>query len=306
MSILKHILLIGVIGLLSACGSDNNQTQNSTYYGPTGGGSTVGILCDSTGTGVNSAVSVNQNYQYTWACSSGSRTLSANGIPNHDVGAFPNANNGNVIKSQAVSAVITLSPRVNNPQGRVVSVIGYALNGIMFDVSATGSCSNSGVCSQTSTANPWTIEVINQNAFNFGTDFTNGDVNAAGAYHYQGMPSALLTQLSQDAKKMTLIAWAVDGFPIYARYGYTKAEDATSAVKTIQSSYRLKTNISKDRPLFALYDFGVFTQDYEYVFAYGDLDECNGRYGVTPEFPQGIYHYYVTDTFPYVPRCVKG
>jgi hypothetical protein len=38
----------------------------------------------------------------------------------------------------------------------------------------------------------------------------------------------------------------------------------------------------------------------------GDLDECNGRMGVTPEFPDGIYHYYATDSYPFFQRCVKG
>jgi len=51
---------------------------------------------------------------------------------------------------------------------------------------------------------------------------------------------------------------------------------------------------------------GAFTQDYEYVAGLGDLDDCNGRTGVTPEFPAGIYHYVATDTFPYLHRCVKG
>ena len=51
---------------------------------------------------------------------------------------------------------------------------------------------------------------------------------------------------------------------------------------------------------------GTFTQDYEYVAGSGDLDECNGRFGVTPEFPTGIYHYYITDTYPFIQRCVKG
>ena len=37
-----------------------------------------------------------------------------------------------------------------------------------------------------------------------------------------------------------------------------------------------------------------------------NLDECNGRFGVTPEFPGGIYHYYLTDSFPFGQRCVKG
>ena len=33
---------------------------------------------------------------------------------------------------------------------------------------------------------------------------------------------------------------------------------------------------------------------------------CNGRSGVTPEFPKGTYHYYATDSYPYLQRCVKG
>jgi hypothetical protein len=51
---------------------------------------------------------------------------------------------------------------------------------------------------------------------------------------------------------------------------------------------------------------GHFTSDWKYVVGSGDLDECNGRYGVTPEFPKGTYHYYITDTYPFVQRCVKG
>ena len=30
------------------------------------------------------------------------------------------------------------------------------------------------------------------------------------------------------------------------------------------------------------------------------------RYGVTPEYPNGIYHYYVTDDYPFIQRCVWG
>ena len=47
-------------------------------------------------------------------------------------------------------------------------------------------------------------------------------------------------------------------------------------------------------------------QDYEYSAGLGNLDECNGRSGVTPEFPNGTYHYVLTDTFPYIPRCFRG
>ena len=51
---------------------------------------------------------------------------------------------------------------------------------------------------------------------------------------------------------------------------------------------------------------GAFTQDFQYVEGSGDLDECNGRIGVTPEFPDGIYYYVVTDDFPYFSRSLKG
>ena len=33
---------------------------------------------------------------------------------------------------------------------------------------------------------------------------------------------------------------------------------------------------------------GIFVEDFEYVPGSGDLDECGGRTGVTPEFPGGI------------------
>ena len=51
---------------------------------------------------------------------------------------------------------------------------------------------------------------------------------------------------------------------------------------------------------------GVYSADYEYIEGIGDLDECNGRYGVTPEFPEGTYYYVITNKFPGVPRCFVG
>jgi YHYH protein len=38
-----------------------------------------------------------------------------------------------------------------------------------------------------------------------------------------------------------------------------------------------------------------------------DLDECSGHVGATPEFPEGIYHYHLTDDeAPYSVDCYKG
>jgi len=81
---------------------------------------------------------------------------------------------------------------------------------------------------------------------------------------------------------------------------------ADSALRVIQSSYQLTGSVPAGRPSTNLYELGTFTEDWEYQEGSGDLDECNGRFGVTPDFPEGIYHYYATDTYPYLQRCVSG
>jgi hypothetical protein len=50
----------------------------------------------------------------------------------------------------------------------------------------------------------------------------------------------------------------------------------------------------------------MFVEDFEYVPERGDLDECNGRNGPTPEFPEGTYYYVLIDEFPYIPRFWHG
>ena len=51
---------------------------------------------------------------------------------------------------------------------------------------------------------------------------------------------------------------------------------------------------------------GSYVQDYIYAAGSGDLDECNGRWAKTPDYPDGTYVYYITDAFPSIPRCFKG
>ena len=77
-------------------------------------------------------------------------------------------------------------------------------------------------------------------------------------------------------------------------------------MKLLAPSYRKKVTPDVGRPAVSIFAMGTFTSDNEYVAGLGDLDECNGRVGVTPEFPNGIYHYLITDSFPYIQRCIKG
>ncbi|MEM9312094.1 MAG: YHYH protein, partial [Pseudomonadota bacterium] len=51
---------------------------------------------------------------------------------------------------------------------------------------------------------------------------------------------------------------------------------------------------------------GTFIRDYEFVAGLGNLDECNGRFVRTPDFPDGTYAYFLTQRWPVVPRCYKG
>ena len=272
-----------------------------------GGTSTAGVQCNYSYSAFNSTASVNATSTSRWSCTSSSRVLTANGLPDHDVGTFPNSNNPNPISSQSVSATYTLSPTPTSTSSSTgMAATGYLLNGVKIDASTAGSCNDSGSsCSLIGTVGKWSIEALGQSSFNFGTDSSNAHVQPNGAYHHHGMPEGFVAKLGKGMA-MTLVGWAADGFPIYARYGYTVAADATSAVKVIKGSYQLKATPDTSRPATSLYAMGTFKQDYEYIAGSGDLDECNGRTGVTPEFPGGIYHYYATDTYPFMQRCVKG
>jgi hypothetical protein len=87
-----------------------------------------------------------------------------------------------------------------------------------------------------------------------------------------------------------IIGWAYDGNPIYGSYGYSNPEDTNSTPKILTSGYTLSSSNIIDRPELPL---GFFVEDYKYTNS-GDLDENNGRFGKTPEFPNGVYAYFAT------------
>ena len=273
-------------------------------------GSTTGVLCDYSYDAYNDSDSVQLDSTVTWSCTDEERDIIANGVPDHAVGTFPNNNNPNAITEQSIADSFTLTPVETSTAttlGGPAGVTGYVLNGVKIDAATAGSCDDSANnCSLIDNSGSWHIEALGHNSFDFGTDDNNAHVQPGGTYHYHGMPEGFITKQDGDDTKMTIIGWAADGFPIYARYGYTVASDSTSAIKAMTGSYQLKSDVSTSRPSTETYTLGTFAQDWEYIAGSGDLDECNGRVGVTPEFPQGIYHYYATDTYPYFQRCVTG
>ncbi len=110
------------------------------------------------------------------------------------------------------------------------------------------------------------------------------------------------TQVGQTAfgddgtQHSPIIGWAYDGNPIYGPYTYSNPDDINSSLTFLESGYSLSTSEVVDRPFG--FTAGFFVEDYKFKNS-GDLDQYNGRFGVTPEFPQGVYAYYAgikTDT----------
>lgn len=337
-TISTSVALCVAAGLISACGgSDNTDEATDVAQGadptpvptpaptptptptpsptptpaPGSDSETGSVACSYSYDVFNSSPSVNMNSVAAWSCSETERLLAANGVPDHAVGEFPNPANPNTITEQSVNASFTLSPvltdsatELGGPRGET----GFVLNGIKIDAGTGGSCDDSGSnCSQGDpTLGVWSIEALGQTSFDFGTDSNNAHVQPGGSYHYHGMPEGFIQSVGGDSTKVTLIGWAADGFPIYARYGYSDPADAGSAIRAMTGSYQLVSEPAANRPDVSLYPLGTFSQDWVYVAGAGDLDECNGRTGVTPEFPGGTYHYYATDTYPFLQRCVKG
>jgi hypothetical protein len=273
----------------------------------------------------NNDESVNAISRYSWTSNGSQRILSGNGIPNHEVGTFPNNNNPNTIREINVNKRFTLCPEIISESGLEIVgpalAIAYAINSVKFDPGTAGRCNDLGECSLAQGQGNWNIEALGHDTFNFGDDMNHAHVQPDGAYHYHGMPELLVDFLG-DNQGMTLVGWASDGFPVYARYGYSNTNDSNSTIKSLIPSYRLKLQPDSNRPMVLTslaggpgqgntspntpIAMGAFTQDYEYVEGLGDLDQCNGRFGVTPEFPSGIYYYVVTDDFPFFTRCLKG
>ena len=152
------------------------------------------------------------------------------------------------------------------------------------------------------------------NAHNQPT-MNSGSTAFYGYYHYHGIPEGHVSRLGKGNATMTLVGFASDGFPIYARYGYTNRTNTTGGVSVMKANYRVRTAAEMtaagytDRPSTSVAPYGTFVQDWVFdpTGVNGDLDACNGRYGVTPESPTtAVYHYFMTDTYPYIGRCVWG
>jgi hypothetical protein len=118
-------------------------------------------------------------------------------------------------------------------------------------------------------------------------------------FDYDISTPAAVAQNTANGSHSAVIGVSMDGYPIYGLWGY----DAQMNVVEMKSSYKLKEGETGYNGI----------DDYVYEPGLGHLDVCNGHFGPTPEFPDGIYHYHSTMLngegdmgFPYFLLCYHG
>ena len=273
------------------------------------------LVVDSTRGDCNYSLSIDPIF--TMITNKNNRVIISNSIPNHMVGMFGQglgSLNPNTIMEQSETYTITTNPVMNGFFTPLLNIsesnpgpeysFGLLLNGVELDPVAAEPFPHSGNLLDVNNNWVWNKEALN---VNIGLDCNNAHVQPNGKYHYHATPTLYLeNNISNDS--MCLIGYAADGFPIYYKYAYSEANNSNSTIEIMTSSYRLKSGNRPGDGISAPCDeySGVYSNDYEYIFGLGTLDEANGRIGVTPDYPSGTYYYIITDDFPGIPRYFKG
>lgn len=222
--------------------------------------------------------------------------VSCTGIPGYDIGPWPG--NPNTPGNHNFVFRIPRSPQRNDgtPTETPLGHIGIWTNGVsIFNAKDARSYNNAGVWNQ----NAVVVE---------GPGFDNclGHPAPGGEYHHHLNPRCLYDD-TDSSLHSPIIGYAFDGYPIYGAYGFRNA-DGSGGVTRMRSGYRLRLISERTtRPdgsalqpsqygpaVTSQYPRGYYCEDFEYVEGFGDLDEHNGRYCITPEYPAGTYAYFVT------------
>ena len=239
-------------------------------------------------------------------------------------GNFPN--NPNTVSTQSGEFAFTLRGGTNtsNPQSTTLGAQGITLNGVVLFSPSAGAGPLPGQTVAPANGFNWNA-VFNESAY--GVDACGGHAEQNGEYHYHSgsflvncwgnalvQSNAYFSSSSFEGNYFRhpdghskIVGFCFDGYPIYGPFGYKTAEDSETGTKRLRSSYRLLTTPREGRTYsYAQYVAGSFVQDYEYVNGLGDLDEYNGRYCVTPEYPDGTFAYFLTldeenePVYPYI------
>ena len=334
-------VLLSLLGLMCAAIATNaqhpaivswlqNTTQTGSYYvsgNPTAIGNNILVNCQ--------RVEYSNDYAYVYT----------KGVPAYPTGPFQDGNPSQAQDQNAIFQ-IPLNPVQNTGTltattgGNIgVFINGVALfdyrDGVAWNPNTNALCGGPGnpPCPGGPMATmDWNRDAVPNELPGF--DCSKGHP-AMGNYHHHQNPSAFKldqTTLSTvcnlyDADGLyvidstahsPLIGFAYDGFPIYGAYGYANA-DGTGGITRIKSGYQLRnitarthhadgTNVDDGPAVNNTYYLGYFREDYEWMQHNSDdyLDEQNGRFCVTPEYPNGTYAYFATvkadwtSAYPYV------
>ena len=209
------------------------------------------------------------------------RCFIADGLPDHKTGTFPNQGNPNAIARQDVNVCMPIAAQKLTAVTPITGTMGIAINGIQFRPNTAGSWDPNARRGHSQNGDKnWTIDIHGARG-KLGLDFNNAHVGRGGLYHYHGIANSL-----NQTSGSSLVGYAGDGFEIH--YIGDKA----------QSGWALKQGYRRSGPG-GKYD-GTYNEDYVFTQTERSLDQCNGgQYN-------GRYVYFVTDSYPFISRCLHG
>jgi hypothetical protein len=269
--------------------------------------------------------------------------VTTNGIPAYITGPFLDGNPSLATSQAGVIFKFPLNPTQNTGTATATTGgnIGLFKNGVaLFDYRDGVSWRNASSSLCGGPINPpctgdgkWNRDAVVGERLGFDCSKAHP---AMGNYHHHQNPSAfgldsnvISTVCStypsdglyviNPSEHSPLIGFAYDGFPIYGAYAFANT-NGTGGIVRMKSGYQYRNITTRtvwadgtdvlDGPAVSLtYPLGYFREDYEFVSHSSDtsyLDEHNGRFCVTPEYPNGIYCYFATvdvnhnSAYPYV------
>ncbi len=255
--------------------------------------------------------------------------ISTTGLPAYITGPFLDGNT-NVAGNQNAIFKFPLTPTQNTgtPTATTLGNIGIFINGVaLFDYRDGVSWQNSTNSLKGGPLGGSGDGVWNRDAIvgeRLGFDCSKGHPAGTNYHHHQN-PSAFNLDLNvisticnlyasdglytiNSSAHSPLIGFAYDGFPIYGAYAY-KNTDGTGGIVRMKSSYTLRNittrttystgaSVTAGPAVNTTYPLGYFREDYQYTAPTASqpdyLDEHNGRFCVTPEYPSGTYAYFCT------------
>ena len=178
-------------------------------------------------------------------------------------------------------------PRTQTPSGSPTGIQG-GQNGLMIDGSVSFT---PGDAQSYNNAGVW-----NRLAYYFeynDVDPSNGHSTPNNVYHHHF--DNLMLHTWDSTAHSPIVGYSWDGYPVYGPFGYVNT-NGTGGITRMKTSYQKYTYTTRTNGpnVNAQYPIGCFIEDWHYVAGSGDLDEHNGRFCITPEYPSGTYAYFTT------------